>query len=229
MSPYPAAVLSPSLLFLAALSSFEQLERDLIHHVNCLWQHPVLDWMYIYLQKRWVGIPLAIGLYLLLGWKDWRRGLRAILTAATAFGLSMAVASLLWPLVDRQRPPHIYAEHLVTADELGTCAAHPEALPMHDDLVAGSPAFPSRHGMTVGCLVGAFWMASRWLGLLAAVYGFFVAVGRVYLGRHWPSDVVVGVGIGLFAAWFVWRTMPAVLGRFGLRHLVEDPLEPASP
>ena len=215
--------------FLAAFSWFEQLERDIIHHVNCLWQHPLLDWMYIYLQKRWISIPLAIGLYALLGWKNWRKGLRAILTAATAFGLSMAFASLLWPLVARERPPHIYAERLITESELAGCAARPEALPMHDDLIAGSPAFPSRHGMTVGCLVMAFWMASRWLGLLAATYGFFVGVGRVYLGRHWPSDVVVGIAIGAFAAWFVWRTMPAVLGRFGLRHLVEEPELAATP
>ncbi|MDP2936687.1 MAG: phosphatase PAP2 family protein [Dehalococcoidia bacterium] len=58
------------------------------------------------------------------------------------------------------------------------------------------PTFPSGHlRETVGLalVLGYFWPASRWP---VAFYAFVVAVTRIYLGAHYPTDVAAGAFIG---------------------------------
>ena len=72
-------------------------------------------------------------------------------------------------------------------------------------------SFPSGHA------TGAFAMASvagaRYGSLRIPVYllASTVAFSRVYLGRHYPSDVLVGAGIGLCAGWLVMKNEQWIL------------------
>lgn len=64
-------------------------------------------------------------------------------------------------------------------------------------------AFPSGHAAmaVAGALAGSRLIPySAWFWWpLAAI----IAVSRVYIGVHWPSDVMAGALVGLAAAWFV--------------------------
>lgn len=42
----------------------------------------------------------------------------------------------------------------------------------------------------------------------ALLIAFLVGAGRVYLGVHWPSDVVEAWGIGIVWVWLWWRFVP---------------------
>lgn len=68
-------------------------------------------------------------------------------------------------------------------------------------------SFPSSHAANAAALAFVFgrrWPRLAWLfGLLAA----WVAVSRIWLDRHYLSDVVVGVAIGVAGAWGVARLM----------------------
>jgi len=80
---------------------------------------------------------------------------------------------------------------------------------------AGWFAFPSGHA-TLAPLVfglGALIWSARWplgarvcLLVLAGLVSLLIAFSRVYLGVHWPSDVVGGLllGVGWGAMWVWW-------------------------
>lgn len=91
----------------------------------------------------------------------------------------------LKPLFDRDRP-----------FEVDSTIAVIDAKP-------STPAFPSGHAaMAAACALAGSRMlpGSAWVWWpLAAI----VAISRVYIGVHWPSDVIGGVVIGLAGAWFV--------------------------
>jgi undecaprenyl-diphosphatase len=66
-----------------------------------------------------------------------------------------------------------------------------------------TPAFPSGHAAmaVAGAVAGSRmlpWSAWAWWPLAV-----IIAVSRVYLGVHWPSDVLGGAILGLATAWFV--------------------------
>ncbi len=79
----------------------------------------------------------------------------------------------------------------------------------------GSLSFPSGHAQTAALLWG--WLAlslrSGWVYVASGSVILMVAASRVYLGVHYPIDVVVGMGIG-FAGLGLFRGAKAAHARF---------------
>ncbi len=197
------------------VSWWDGMERDIVHCVTCKLHHPWLDPIFLGVQSQTLAAVLMGVLVVVLIVFRPRRGLRLLLTAGVAMGLAMLLADLLWATVDRPRPPQAYDVVLETPEELAACAAHPDALAlrMHRAI---SPSFPSRHGLSIGVLVTSLLLVWRPVGWVALVYGVVAAVGRVYAGKHWPSDVLAGIVLGALFAWLTWRFLPALLDRIGL-------------
>lgn len=206
----------------ALLAGLESFERSVMHWITCEWHHETLGRVFQVVQSEWIGVPLFLIGVALVARLDRCRALRTLLAGAMSFGLCMALATLLWNTIDRQRPPHHYERWLQTPAELQACATLPEAFPVRGH-VSSRPSFPSRHALTIGSFAGALLLASRGLGVIAWCYGLFVVVGRVYVGKHWPTDLLAGLAMALVVVWLCWRVIPAVLAQFGLRHWVESP------
>jgi undecaprenyl-diphosphatase len=59
-------------------------------------------------------------------------------------------------------------------------------------------SFPSGHAMLFFALSVPLWMRSRWLGAVATVWILLaICLPLLYLGYHWPSDIVVGAVVGV--------------------------------
>lgn len=169
------------------------LDRDLFTWVV---EHrvPGLDWLFVALSAAGTAALLWIGLAPLLAvWA--RRPLLAttLLTAATVWTADV-LAGLLKGAVGRERPYQVLeiAEPLLRWD-------------------AGS-SFPSGHAATsaAGAVILTYLVGrGGWaLALLAAG----VAFSRVYIGVHYPLDVLagaaLGLGVGLAAVALLRRLRP---------------------
>lgn len=87
---------------------------------------------------------------------------------------------------------------------------------------AASHSFPSKHASVVfGFATAVALTAGRWYwALLALAAAALVAWSRVYLGLHFPSDVLAGALAGVTSAWLTCR----LVLRNSLRHAVTTEL-----
>jgi membrane-associated phospholipid phosphatase len=73
--------------------------------------------------------------------------------------------------------------------------SHPEGLPRTWS------AFPSDHAMVWCAIAAAIYVASRAAGIYAFVHtAVLIALPRVYLGLHYPTDVLGGAALGVCIA-----------------------------
>lgn len=127
------------------------------------------------------------------GREDRRRLGATAIQAASYVLISVVVAGLISNIFKRAigRPrPELFGDH-------GLFSFNPF---MHD---ADYESFPSGHATTCGALwtaLALLFPPLRWPLLLI---GLYLALTRVFVGAHFPSDVLVGFGWGMWFAFFL--------------------------
>lgn len=73
-------------------------------------------------------------------------------------------------------------------------------------------SFPSGHSQNAAVIwpALAFMFRRRWIAVLAAVFTVLIAFSRVYLGVHYPHDIIVGALVGLLIAYAYVKRAPAL-------------------
>jgi undecaprenyl-diphosphatase len=74
--------------------------------------------------------------------------------------------------------------------------ANPPTFAWHADQETWS-SFPSDNATYLFAIAAGFWLISRGWGLFFGFFAAFVALARVFVGIHYPSDVLVGALIGI--------------------------------
>lgn len=113
---------------------------------------------------------------------------KAVVLGLVSLILALATKSILNYLYLRPRP-------FIT---------HP-GLP-HLNITVDPPSFPSGHTLIVFVLAYSLWLSGyRKLGTMLLLAALLVAAGRVFVGVHYPSDVIGGALVGCIVTWYMHR------------------------
>ena len=139
----------------------------------------MFDWFFVFITeiKNWY-VVYAVALVSQM-WLGKKRGVVTVLLLIVVITLSDQISSfVVKPLVDRLRPCHVL-EHVRLLVGCG-----------------GGKSFTSSHAtnnFAMAVLVMHFWPKAKWYLL---VWASLVAFSRVYVGVHYPSDILGGAVLG---------------------------------
>jgi undecaprenyl-diphosphatase len=209
------------------------MDQAIFHLINERWTHPALDLFMAAISdvEIWKPLLVVIGLCvpIFMGFK----GRAFIVCLALALFLAdYFLVSGLKTAINRGRPKQVQQVRMVqlerTQPRFMTLFKKP-AIRYSDetDRTKSGPSFPSGHVMdnvVIGTMCVLFFRRWGWLYFTLAAA---IAWSRMYLGAHWPSDVVgtaflaVGEAFLVLAlaqmAWKRWapRFAPEIFARHG--------------
>lgn len=89
-------------------------------------------------------------------------------------------------------------------------------LPLVPLVVEKDPnSFPSGHTCAAfaAAMVWVLALPARWMRVLAAVLAVCMGLSRLYVGVHYPTDVLAGALVGSGCAWAAWKIGRALARR----------------
>ncbi|AJE39158.1 phosphatase PAP2 family protein [Streptomyces nodosus] len=133
------------------------------------------------------GMGLFAVLLLVAWWRARREGSRvmaATLATPVAVILAYAVNNTFKSVVQEPRP----------------CRALPHAFLIEECPPADDYAFPSNHTTVAFAFTVALLLINRQLGVIALLAAVLMGASRVYVGAHYPHDVLIGAVMGTTVA-----------------------------
>lgn len=73
-------------------------------------------------------------------------------------------------------------------------------------------SFPSGHAAFFFALSAVIYFYNKKTGILFFIASFLISLSRVFCGIHWPSDILGGVIVGIFSAWFLHKLWILIFG-----------------
>lgn len=142
------------------------------------------------------------------------------MSACSAFGeekILIAIMCTLYFIIDKEAAKYIARRFMVSScgfSEIKNIACRLRPYFVHDNVKCLKPvdksadlydishqgySFPSGHSAGSACIIGgtAIWFKKAWLSIIATIIVLLVGISRFSLGVHYPTDVLVGWGIGI--------------------------------
>tara|TARA_B100000131_G_C18123947_1_gene613957 strand:- start:3670 stop:4269 length:600 start_codon:yes stop_codon:yes gene_type:complete len=166
------------------ISFIDKLDKSIL-----IWIHenhsPLFDSImpFITNKENWL-LPIFI-LVILLGFKSGKKGkiTLAILTLSIVFTDSIC-AQVFKPFFERLRPSHISLDGLNLLVSKG-----------------GKYSMPSNHAANVFTISVIITYFFEYLKIPMFIFATIIAFSRIYVGVHYPSDVVIGSLFGYLVGW----------------------------
>lgn len=144
-------------------------------------------------------IALVVGWFLVGWWRGLPRDRTGAIAAVLAAGIGLAVNQGLGRLWNRPRP---FISH----------PTHVHLLMSH----GRDGSFPSDHAVSAFAIAVVLVAYHRRTGIAAIVLAAGVCLARVYVGVHYPADVLAGAAIGVGVALALVRALSGWMERLRL-------------
>jgi len=68
-------------------------------------------------------------------------------------------------------------------------------------------SFPSGHSANAFALATTLYFYDKRIGIPALIFAAIIGISRIFVGAHWPSDVIVGAALGIGAGYLVEKQL----------------------
>lgn len=176
------------------MAYLNQLDTQLFLFLNSL-HLPFLDPVMILISGKLTWIPLYLFLLvLIIRYFKWQ-SVMILLFVALLITVSDQVSVKIFKYVfERPRPCHEPDLQALIHLPTGNCG--------------GAYGFISSHAANSFALAGFLFLLLRrrasWIGVILFTYAFLVSYSRIYIGVHYPGDVITGSLVGIIISAVVW-------------------------
>ena len=214
------------------------MDQALFHLINQRWTNPALDLFMAAMSNIDIWKPFLAVIVLLALIFGGFKARACILCLLIALLISVQVTSVLKSAIGRHRPKQVESVRLVQLQR-----ARPEFLTLfkkptirysdQTDRNRSGPSFPSGHMANNTVIATCLTVFYRRRGALYWIITAIIGYSRIYLGAHWPSDIMatfflaVGETLVILAAletiwrWAAERWAPQIFARHP--SLIVDP------
>ena len=175
---------------MTALINFDIFIFQLISGFSHRWW--LFDWLGIFLAS-YLAYLLVIGIILFgLKRENWRDKIYffswAILAAILSRGILTEIIRFFFP---RSRP--FVSLNIESLINYGT-----------------TPSFPSGHAAAFFALaLVIFYFSKKW-GWRFFIAAALMGLARIFIGVHWPTDILLGAVVGLLSAFLIKKLLPKI-------------------
>ena len=181
-----------------------ELDKELLLAING-WNSSFFDPIMVFITSKWSGIPIYIALlYMIFRKRDTKTAILMVAAVLLTFALTDQLAVHLFKnTIERFRPGwDPTTEHLIRMLE-------------HK---GGKYGFISNHAANYygRAVISSGILKKRGYTIFIFCWSVAVADSRVYVGKHFPGDVICGAMFGALVGWLVLKLFRFIVKKYNL-------------